>query len=203
MAEGDSTYAEPGDHSKTALHNKNYRGLFENTEGTKGKTSSIRTPPIPASEIRAPEISMNDQEISQLKLILHDCVQLFSHKEIERKKSDKSKKYLLLTIMILSNLLSIITTTYLTHMFRKCPENNNLIPKETLPYHPTIPTVSFGNRWLGGNTEGTPDRDQWLGENTEGTPDIEAQITINVQTESPKQERSNTTATTTYGSIWD
>ena len=198
MAEG--AYAEPGDHSKTTLHNKNYRGSFENTEtGTKSKTRSIRTPPISASDIRAPEISIHDQEISQLKLILHDCVQLFSHKEMERKKSDKSKKYLLLTIMILSNLLSIITTAYLTHMFRKCPENNNLIPKEILPYHPTIPTVSFGDRWLGGNTKGTPDRDQWLGENTEGTPDIEAQITINVQTESPKQERS----TTTYGSIWD
>ena len=198
MAE--AAYAEPGDHSKTALHNKNYRGSFENTEGTKSKTCSIRTPPVSASDIRAPEISIHDQEISQLKLILHDCVQLFSHKEIERKKSDKSKKYLLLTIMILSNLLSIITTTYLTHLFSvQCPENNLIPQKETLQYHPTIPTVSFGNQW---NTEGTPDRDQWL-ENTEGTPDIEAQITINVQTESPKQVKFNTTATTTYGSIWD
>ena len=99
--------------------------------------------------------------------------------------------------MILSNLLSIITTTYLTHLFSvQCPENNLIPQKETLQYHPTIPTARFENKW---NTEGTPHRDQWL-ENTEGTPpDIEAQITINVNTESPKQVNINNK---TYGSIW-
>ena len=216
MAEGayaEGAYADPGDHSETTLHNHNYRGgSFERAEtGTKSKIRSIRTPrspPISASEIRAPQLSIHNQEISQLKLILKECVSMFSQKELERKKSDRTKKLLLLTIMILTNLLSVITTNYITHLFSaQCPENN-LIPHSTLQYHPTLPTARF-EKW---NTEGTPHRDQWL-ENTEGTthrdqwlentegtsPDIEAQITINVNTESPKQVNINNK---TYGSIW-
>ena len=209
MAEGayaEGAYADPGDHSETTLHNLNYRGgSFEGAEtGTKNKIRSIRTPrspPISASEIRAPQLSIHNQEISQLKLILKECVSMFSQKELQRKKADRTKKLLLFTVMLLTNLLSVITTNYLTNLLSaQCPDS-------TLQYHSTLPTTGFGN-WI---TEGTPQwsentegpttqRDQWS-ENTEGTSPIEAKITINVS-QSPKPPKQVNINNKTIESIW-
>ena len=139
---------------------------------------------------------MDNKEITQLKMILHDSVKLFTHKETERKKSDRSKRYLVITIMLLSNLLSVITTAYLTHLFRQCPDNNNNnnnIPEETPTYNPTIPMVNLGDLRTQANLR--------VGDGTEGTLDLETQLKIYGKTDPPQQERSNTTLK--YGSIWD
>ena len=206
-AEGE--YADPGDHSETTLTNRNYRGgSFEGAEtGTKNKIRSNRTPrspPTSASEIRAPQLSISHQEFSQLKLILKETVSLFSQKEVQRKKNERTKKILLFIVLLLTNCLSVISTNYLTNILNA---QRQLCPGSTLQHHSTLPKARLGN-WIPGgtptlqseNTEGpTTQKDQWS-ENTEDSP-IEAKITINVSQPSkpPKQVNIHNK---TIESIW-
>ena len=198
MASGDSdlTYAEPeADPRKTALRNQNFRGLLGNIEERGDKKKSIQTP-----SIQAPELSMeNNREIKSLQMLLHDSVKLFSHKEVERKKQNRSKKYLVITIILLSNMLSIISTASLIHflMFRQCSDNNIPVFEERITHNPTIPTLDLGILREDPRTQS----DQRVGDSTEGTPELLDQMTIYGQTDPPQQERPNTTVK--FGTIWD
>ena len=131
MAEGGHCngheYADPGG-SETTLTNanfqiqtSNFRGRAGTDTGAKSKLhTSQRRPRSPSPDTWTQQLNISMQEFTSQKLILKETVNLFTQQQVIKKKSEKTKKILLVLILILTNLLTLVCSNYLTNLLTPC-----------------------------------------------------------------------------------
>ena len=140
MAEAGHEYADPGG-SETTLTNanfqfptSNFRGRAGTDTGAKSKLhshTSQRRHRSPSPETRTQQLSISMQEFSSLKLILKETVNLFTQQQVIKKKSEKTKKILLVLILILTNLLTLVCSNYLTNLLTPCLQHSSEGPADS------------------------------------------------------------------------
>ena len=96
---------------------------MEDTYSTPEKQEDYDIPPLPHiiknKNFRKigekDEISIVNQELASLKLLLHDALKASHHNKNIRKKYDKKLRYLIIVTLILTNLLSVTITGSVTY----------------------------------------------------------------------------------------
>ena len=201
MAEGGHCnaheYADPAGGSETTLVNANFRGRAGTETGAKSKVhTSQRRARSPSPDTWTQQLNISMQEFTSQKLILKETVNLITQQEVSRKKGEKKVKILLIFILILTNLLTLVCSNYLTNLLTSCVQHSSEGPAD--PSTPLSKDLRLDSAWTDNSDLQTakieeptsPGRDQ-------GT--IKAKITI-WEPEPSKQPPINETVT--EESIW-
>ena len=182
MAEAGNEYADPG--GETTLTNANF-----------SKLRSQRRPrsPSPSEARTLTQLSISQQEFASLKIILKETVNLFTQQQIQRKKSEKTKKILLVLVLLLTNCLTLVCSNYLTNLLTQCQcpgslqhpsakgpaHSSTTLPKARLDHRLDPAWITDGPNLQTANIEGPEEPTNQKDQDTDSPIEaIEAKITI-------------------------
>ena len=198
MAEGGHCngheYADPGG-SETTLTNanfqiqtSNFRGRAGTDTGAKSKLhTSQRRPRSPSPDTWTQQLNISMQEFTSQKLILKETVNLITQQEVIKKKGEKTKTILLIFILILTNLLTLVCSNYITNLLTPCLQHSSEGPADSsTPLSKEQLDLRLDSAWITDGPdlqtatieEPTNPQDQGTDSLTEPIEAIEAKITI-------------------------